>query len=310
MRQVGFGVESTYGTAATITRFYEFLSWNVKKNHNFKDIATLRNYSRLGAIYSGYVAEGNATIAANYNGIGLLFKNLLGNASTATATAEPMGTHTFPGTAGILTTDRIGLGLTAEAALESDLVWTYSGMKIESMKLSMKLDEIATIDLGLVAKTAATSTSPTSATYGTFEPFIPSDCYITVGGTELPCTSIEVEWKNPVDRPRIMRAQGLGREPRRSANLEYTVTANVFFEAFTGWYASLDGTTEVALVVTAQKSASRSLVITTAKAIIEGEEPVAQGWDRLTVPVTLKGNFNTTATENASVVLKNGDTAA
>lgn len=308
MRQIGIGVESTaaYGTPVVPTRFFEFLDWQVKKNHQFKDIQTLRNYSSLGSIYSGYIAEGTAQMAANYNGIGLLLKHLIGNAQEGTATSDPW-THTVPGTAGILPADRIGYGLTLQAALESDLVWTVAGTKIESLKLNMALDQVATIDLGLVGKVVATSTTPTTATYAAFEPLQPIECFLTVDATELPATSISVEWKNPVDRPRIMRTLGLGREPRRAGWLEYTVVAQVLFENFVDWYGKLDGTTVVALVVNAIKSANRSIIVTSANARIKGEDPTAKNWDRLTVPLTLTGYFNTGATENASVVIKNGD---
>jgi len=307
MRQVSLGEETTWGTSVAVTRALEVISWNVKPNHFFKDIKTIRSKSALGTVYGGYVGEGPCQLAASYQGQGFLFKHLIGSVTT-TGAADPR-THRFPATTGIGTADRFGMGLTAEEVLEENLVWRWSGGKIESLKLSIPLDDVATYDLGLVFKSFVNDATETTLTPATFSPLIPNQCFITwAGGAEMPAQSLEVEIKNPVSRTRTMRAAGLAREPRRSDVIEVQFTAHVLFEAFADWYSSFNGTTTGQIVMKAVKTAvTEELRFTAPVAVIQGDTPVLQGYDLATVPFVAKAYFSSDADESCRIEMFNND---
>ena len=94
-RHIGVGAETTVGTSVAPTRFFEAIRESIRDVPSFKELAVLRAYSAVQIAELTRLIEGDVEIFGNYDGIGILFKNLIGSVQTTTGSVN---THTFPHT--------------------------------------------------------------------------------------------------------------------------------------------------------------------------------------------------------------------
>lgn len=163
--QLGFGIESVWGTGVTATRFYEFLDESVKldlqkiQGKGLRGgIRTVRSDKR---ILNKKGAAGDINLEVTGKNFGILFKHM-GLTTVAAPVAAGTGwKHTF--TLG----DLAGLGLTMQIGRPdtSGVVrpFTYPGTKITDWELGCDVDGILNLKLSTDSQDETTA-SPALAT--------------------------------------------------------------------------------------------------------------------------------------------------
>lgn len=167
--QIGFAGESSWGTAATVTRFLEFNSESMKFEPTWLEPTGLRpgtKYKRVSRVrQSRKTVNGDVELEVATLGMGLLVRHMLASATTTTtliAGSAYKQIHT-PG-------DFRGLGLTVqvgrpEPATGTVRPFTYSGCKVESWEFTCEDNAVPTLSLTFDGKTESTATALASASY-------------------------------------------------------------------------------------------------------------------------------------------------
>ena len=299
-RHVGFGAETTWGTAVTPTRFFEALSESLAPQKTFEDIETIRGYSTREVVKLSEIVSGDVEILANYDGIGILYKHLLG--SVDTAGTDPY-THTFPASSGIPSVDRIGLGLTGEVRKGDALVFTYAGMKITGLTHTFGTDASSKMTVSMSGKSETTGSSATTASYETLLPMKPSTVTVSMDGSALSALSCTLTVENPLDEPFTLGTTTLDTEPDRSGVLKVSASIEVLFDDFTE-YDKFKSESDVDVQLVADNT-TESLTYNLDKCRIRSFAVPLQGRDRLRGTIEVEAFYNTDATENIQVVLVN-----
>ena len=167
--QLGIVPEVTWGTAVTVTRFYEFLSETFSMDPTFVDGAGIRagqRYKRVNrTIQSRRQVSGGFVVEYGTKDMGLLWKHALGSALvTPVAIVAPAykQIHT-PG-------DFRGLGLTVQVGRpepQSAVVkpFTYSGCKCSEWEFTVADGSIPTLSLTMDGRDENTATALAAAAY-------------------------------------------------------------------------------------------------------------------------------------------------
>jgi hypothetical protein len=186
--QIGFGVESTWGTGVTPTRFTEFNTESLEMTPTFLEPTGLRagtKYKRVSRIrQSRKTVAGDVDLDLATKGMGLLVKHML--ASTVTTPTLVAGSaykqiHT-PG-------DFRGLGLTVQVGRPEPSTGTvrphtFAGCKIAGWEFSISDGETPKLKLTVDGRSEATATALTAASYLTgTTTFDFSQATLKLGGT-------------------------------------------------------------------------------------------------------------------------------
>lgn len=303
LRHVGVGQETTWGTAVAPTKFYEALSEGVELVKERQEIEVIRGYSPRSIITLSQIVRGPVSVLANYHGLGLLLKHLLG--SVTESTGATISTYTFPATTGIPSTDRTGLGLTFEMRRDGSLVWTYAGCKLTKWAQSFAVREISRVNFDIIGKSVTTSSSPTTASYDTLAPLKPSEVNVLFDGVTLSVTSAEVTVENPLDESYILGSTAII-EPDRSAMLKVGGTIDLYTTDFSR-YNQFSADSVVDVTVKAVET-TYSITYNMDKCLITSA-PKVTGRERLKDSITWQSYYSATATENLQVVLVCNNTA-
>lgn len=234
--QLGVKKETTYGTAVTVDRFFEYDSESIEETYGRTEGDPLRTGSsfirqdRFTPYFSG--AAGSLTLAVMTKGFGFWLEHLLGAVATG-STADSVTTHT--GTEGDLKgksfTLQVNRPLHPSGTAQA---FTYEGGKVAEWTLSNDVDGNLMAELGLDFEQVATATTLATASYPTdMENFTWAGGVVSIGGSDYDLTEISVAGDNglDVDRRQI-RANTDKKEPtssRRSA----TFSLKADFESLT-----------------------------------------------------------------------------
>jgi hypothetical protein len=224
--QLGVVDESTYGTAVTVTRFFEYESENIAETYGRTEGDPLRVGSgfvrndRFTPYFSG--AAGTIQLTAMTKGFGFWLKHMMGAVATTGPAETTVYTHT--GTEGDLTGDSFTCQVNRPFnPAGTNQAFTYSGGKIPKWTLSNSVEGNLLLDLEVDFQKASTAVALATASYPTgMEPFSWVGGFVTIGGSNYDVTefSLEVDNGMDVDRRQI-RANALKKEPtatRRSAS--------------------------------------------------------------------------------------------
>lgn len=167
--QLGFGAETTWGTAVTPTRFVEFNEEGLTREPTFLEPTGLRvgtKYKRASRVrVSRQTVSGDVTLDLATLGMGLLVKHMLGSTVTTPTqigvTTAYKQVHT-PG-------DFRGLGLTVQVGRPepSGTVqpFTFVGCKVGSWEFSLEDGETPNLTLSVDGKSETTATALTTASF-------------------------------------------------------------------------------------------------------------------------------------------------
>lgn len=313
--QLMLKAESTYGTAVTVDRTYEFNSESLSH-----DLVTLPSMG-LGR---GPVLRTDrvATYTKNHGGdiefdflnknMGLLMELALGSNTVSGAGANKSHTIVQSATVqqGKFATVQVGrpdTGGTVNA-------FTYAGGKILSWEIACDLDGIVKLKTSWNFASVLTATSLATASYvATQEPFIFNQGAITVGGSPVSAKSFSIkgDGKLATDRRFIGGAQ---KEPIAGDFTDFSGSIGLEFTGLTEWAAAIAGTQQ-ALVATFTSTTvipttavAYSLTITLPAVKFLEAKPTVGGPGL--IPLTLPFMVLEGASEPITIVIVTSDTAS
>lgn len=305
-RHFGVGEEATVGTADTVDHFYEALTESVQVERNVEALETIRAFSIQQINELTTLVRGDVEIAANYDGIALLFQHLIGSVDSTTGAVAAFD-HTIPADAGIPAVDRVGLGLTMEFRRDGSLVWKYAGCKPTAMTHEMNVDASSRLSMSFLGFSETTSGSPTSPTFPTLLPLLPSAVTVTFGSNVMVARSVSITVENPLDEPLILGQTTFGLEPDRSGALKVTATMEGFFQNFTAFYNDFSAFADVDIAIGANNG-TEGILYNLDRCKILQATPHMQGRDRLMATVEIESYFSTDAVPAIQIIVSNNDT--
>ena len=303
--QIGIGVESTVGSAATPTRFYEFNDESIAQTIERIESEGLRTGNRVlrsDRYASGQIAiEGSFSMEMTAGNTAILFKHALGAVATA-------GSYVHTCTM----SDPYGLGLTLEVGRPGNdgtvRAFTYAGCKINSLDLSVSVGELLSADFGVIGTTAEAIGSVTAASYGSsLELLHFAGAAITVAGTAYPCKDFSLSVNNGLTGDRFVLGSQVAQQPIASSLAEVTGSLTAEFVDATA-YNRVVNATHAAIVATFTDSTANSITVTVPVARFDGDTPSVGGPDILDQSLTFKGLYNGTDSP-VTIAVANGDSA-
>ena len=303
--QIGIGVETTVGTAATPTRFYEFNDESIAQTIERIESEGLRTGNRVlrsDRFASGQVAiEGSFSMDMTAGNTAILFKHALGAVATAGSFV-----HTCT------MSDPFGLGLTIQVGRPGNdgtvRAFTYAGTKINTLDLSVSVGELLSAEFGIIGTTAETIGSVTSASYGTgLELLHFAGAAITVGGTAYPCKDFSLSVNNGLTGDRYVLGSQIAQQPIASSMAEVTGSLTAEFVDAVAYQRVVNATT-AAITATFTDASSNSITVTVPVARFDGDTPSVGGPDILDQTLNFKGLFNGTDSP-VTIAVANGDSA-
>ena len=303
--QIGIGVETTVGTAATPTRFYEFNDESIAMTIERIESEGLRTGNRVlrsDRYASGQKAiEGSFSMDMTADNTAILFKHALGAVATA-------GTYTHTCTMA----DPFGLGLTIEVGRPGNdgtvRAFTYAGCKINSLDLSVSVGELLSAEFGVIGTTAETIGTVTAASYGSsLELLHFAGAAITVAGVAYPCKDFSLSVNNGLTGDRFVLGSQVAQQPIASSLAEVTGSLTSEFLDATA-YNRVINATHAAVVATFTDSTADTITVTVPVARFDGDTPSVGGPDILDQTLNFKGLFNGTDSP-VTIAVKNGDSA-
>ena len=303
--QIGIGVESTVGSAATPTRFYEFNDESIAQTIERIESEGLRTGNRVlrsDRFASGQIAiEGSFSMDMTADNTAILFKHALGAVATA-------GSYVHTCTM----SDPYGLGLTLEVGRPGNdgtvRAFTYAGCKINTLDLSVSVGELLSAEFGIIGTTAETIGSVTAASYGSsLELLHFAGAAITVAGDAFPCKDFSLSVNNGLTGDRFVLGSQVAQQPIASSMAEVTGSLVAEFVDATAYNRVVNATT-AQIVATFTDSASKSITVTVPVARFDGDTPTVGGPDILDQTLNFKGLFNGTDSP-VTIAVANGDSA-
>ena len=303
--QIGIGVESTVGTAATPTRFYEFNDESIAQTIERIESEGLRTGNRVlrsDRYASGQVAiEGSFSMDMTADNTAILFKHALGAVATA-------GSYVHTCTM----SDPFGLGLTIEVGRPGNdgtvRAFTYAGCKINTLDLSVSVGELLSAEFGVIGTTAESIGTVTAASYGSsLELLHFAGAAITVAGTAYPCKDFSLSVNNGLTGDRFVLGSQVAQQPIASSLAEVTGSLTAEFVDATAYNRVLNAT-HAAVVATFTDSTGDSITVTVPVARFDGDTPSVGGPDILDQTLNFKGLFNGTDSP-VTIAVANGDSA-
>ena len=303
--QIGIGVESTVGTAATPTRFYEFNDESIAQTNERIESEGLRTGNRVlrsDRYASGQKAiEGSFSMDMTADNTAILFKHALGAVATA-------GSYVHTCTM----SDPFGLGLTIEVGRPGNdgtvRAFTYAGCKINTLDLSVSVGELLSAEFGVIGTTAETIGTVTAASYASsLELLHFAGAAITVAGTAYPCKDFSLSVNNGLTGDRFVLGSQVAQQPIASSLAEVTGSLTAEFVNATA-YNRVVNATHAAVVATFTDSTGDSITVTVPVARFDGDTPSVGGPDILDQTLNFKGLFNGTDSP-VTIAVANGDSA-
>lgn len=221
-RQIGYAIESTYGTGVTVTRFIPAISETLAM-----EITTVESEGQIAGaqmLRSSQWTQGNKHVGGDIGhelmgeDMGILFRAALGTVNTS-GTAAPYTHEFWPASANVSFTTQVGRPTTYGSVIP----FTYTGCKVQSWELSCQADEIVTWGMTVIAQDEQTGTALASASYSTTaRPWNARSGAVTIDGTAVPVRSMTVSGDMGLSDNRWYVGSTLLGEPLRVANMAIT----------------------------------------------------------------------------------------
>ncbi len=305
--QIGWKAESTYGTAVTVDRFIPFLGAEIENEYTRVDaddiIAGAYTMKQEQIRIGNKVFTGSIEAYLLNRNVAELFYHTLGGKSTSGA-----GPYTHTITPG----DQTGRFLTMQLGTPDNggtvRPFTYEGVKIKTLGVTVEQGEYAKINLDVMAEDVATGTALATASYpASLTRYHSNDFSCTLGGTSMCVRSFEIEFNNNLDDTRRCSGSQVIKEPLRNGYLEVSGSMEVEWSDLTA-YTRVSALTYADLVVAFTKSPD-SITITCDVDSIKASQPVA-GRGVVYQTIEFRGAGASTDADTVSVVVINADSVA
>lgn len=312
--QLGIGVESTWGTAVTPTRFYEFTDESLALTIERIESEGLRAGNRVlrsdRYAVGQKAVEGSVTMDVTAENIGLLFQHGLGSNSTAN-TSGSVYTHTAT------LADPYSLGLTLEVGRPGNdgtvRAFTYNGCKISEFTLSNSTNELLTAEWSFIGKDETTG-SITSASFPASQELLSFvGATITLGGSSFETKDISISVNNGLDAERYILGSQTINAPVANAMTEITGEITAEFKDLTAYNRIINATHAAVVAKWEGTSISgtykRSVTVNMPVCRFDGATPNVGGPEIVDQQLTFKALYNGTD-EPITVTTVNTDSTA
>jgi hypothetical protein len=282
--QLMMKAESTYGTAVTPDRAFEFSSESITADFG-KAVSRALGRGRVDRTdrRKTYIRGhgGDINFDVTNKNFGLIFQHMLGQNTVTGAGANKTHTCVLDSLAqqGKFATVQIGrpdVGGTVRA-------FTYEGGKITGWELSCDLDDILKLKTTWDFEAVLTATAlATPSWVATQELFIFNEAAVTVGGTTVYAKNFSLTGDSKLATDRRFLG-GTKKEPLAGDFTDLMGTLGCEFEDLTHWASAIAGTQQAVVItftlatVIPTTAVAYSLVITLPKCEFEEVKPVVGG---------------------------------
>jgi hypothetical protein len=224
--QLGFGLETTYGTATTINKFLPML--NESLTQEIERIQSEGIIPNNTTWRSDQWAPGNKTVGGDVgvelydHGLGVLFRAIMGN-SVVTGTNPYI--HTYA--PGDLANDSLTFQVGRPQVNGTVQAFTYKGCQVASWEMACSEGEIATLGLTLAGREEDTTIALATPVIPTaLKPMSYNHGTISIGGVAVAnIKSANISGDNGMDiERRFFNAGGLIAQPIQTALRNYSST--------------------------------------------------------------------------------------
>lgn len=283
--QLGFKLESAFGTAVTVDNFLPLVSESITNTVDRMESAGIIAGRRVLA--SDQWAAGNQDISGDielelYNrGLGQLFLAAMGSVTT---TGSGPYTHVFePG-------DLFGDSLTVQVGRPGTAgtvhPFTYAGVKVGSWTMACSQGELATMQFSVMARSETTATALASANYpATIKPLNFTNAEITLAGTPIKVKSFTISGDNQLSERRFLGDDLMDEAIEGADRRTYEGSLDIEFSDLTQYNVYKAGT-EGALKIEFTQGTDK--VTVEANVRLDGETPTVGGTDILEQSVNFK----------------------
>lgn len=267
--QIGFAVESTYGTRVASTTFVRARSVGLKMGRALiEDDGVIAG--RLTAD-SNQVCEGDVTVDGSlslplFRGTKLndLLEAAMGTKSGAGTNADPF--LFTPGDTLNSLTMQVGYGGTGGTVHPVD----YLGCMIEGWSIGAQQGAKASLDLDLVGQDAVTDQTLVTASYTRPRTYSFAHASMTIGAAARKVKSVTFAGKNGLDSGRRFIGSRTIEQPTAGDLREYTAEATVEFEDFTDYNTTYLGGVASTVTVEAVFTDGTDLLTVTMAGFLDG----------------------------------------
>jgi len=290
--QLGLVTETTYGTAATVTRFYPFVSESLvaeRERLESDGIIAGARVRRTGQWAPGTtMVSGDVQLELYQQHAALLFSHMLGSL-TSSATA---GVATHTATPGDLTGKSMTVQIGRPGVNGTVYPFTYTGVKVQEWEIAAEAGEIVTLGLTLIGQDETTSISLASASYGTdaAKPYVFTHGAAVIAGTTASVRSVTIHGNNGLADDRTRLGFSTIDEPLEADLRVYDGTISMEL-ANTTQYDAYRAGSEFSVVLSLSAS-STARVTVTMNARFDGASPTVDSRGLIVVdhPIVMIGN--------------------
>lgn len=305
---LGWGKESTYGTAVAAAKYLEIEKESVRETRKYAHKPLLRTLSRNRKIKEKMNPGGNIRLPVLMTGMEQLLENAFGASSAATTgPVSSIYSHTFTPKAAVPTGLTLYLPKDATAT-GAGTAYRFAGAHIKKFTLDQQVGEWLMLDMDFMARVQAQTTAPTP-TYPTFTPYDYSQMTVFAinlasSNVPIPLRSLKVMFDNKYaeDGYRLGSEQRMvvNREGQREVAFEFDMELND--EALIDYYQALS---ETDLTFKWVIDANTDLTLTLPKVVFDGENPAIDGPGAKILSMSGSAVMNSADNDEMSLVLRN-----
>jgi hypothetical protein len=260
--QLGVGIESTYGTAVTVTRFLSFNSDSIEQSEERMEspglIAGRRVLTSEQWDLGNIEISGDLELDVARQGMGGLWLAAFGAVSTTTNGGA--STHTF--TPGDLTGKSLTVQVGRPQVGGAVAPFTYAGVKVATWEVSAEAGSIVTCTFGLLAQSVTTGTALATATYPSgVRAYHFVHGYAVVAGSTSAVRAFTISGDNGLDTERRNIGSRAMAEPLETALRRYEGGLTIEWSATADYQRFVNGT-ELSLVLAMSASTTESAIFT------------------------------------------------
>lgn len=302
---LGFGEESTYGTAVSPTKYIEITEDNLQGKQSLIAIPTLRSPSQNQRTYSKKSVEGSFKCSLGYSGFERLLKHALGTVATTGPTSS-VYTHTFS----LATALPTGLTLHVNrdsAALGGNSAFEYRGCQITKMSLRCAPEQILEAEFEVIGQDWG-NVAVATPTFPSFEAIDWTHLITcTFSSTSVNVKELEFVLENNLASDRYKLGtrlrQGLGRNGPRKVTLKVTTE----FDSLTQYQWFMNQTDRSAVITFSNGASGSALRVFSINATCnaQGDDPSVSDSGPIMLTLNFEAFDYTSSNTESSIVIQN-----
>lgn len=241
------GKESTYGTAATLSRAFEAKSDSFKRAQEYLTSDGFRGgmHTRLAtrSVPVNMGGEGSIEVDVQPTGFGLLLQSMLGTVAGPTQQGATTAYKSTFASSSAGPADSWTVQMQRVDASGTVRLFTHLGALMTGWKFSQETDGLLGLDLKFDFQDVVTSVSAGTPTYVSTLPYAWTQAAATWNGSAIDLTKFELEADLGMNTDRrFLRGSALKKKPVRAKLPEFKGSAEMEFDGLTQYAAFVAGT--------------------------------------------------------------------